>query len=72
MVIGGQMRSKNLRGFLSCSPAVGGRQGILAAVAAPTLPLQVFALITYFLPPWGEPAPPPVQEQPGVPQWRPF
>ena len=71
VVIGGQLLSKSLRGFLSYSPALGGREGVLAAVAMLTLPLQIFALIAYLLPPWAEPAAPAAREEPsGVPEWR--
>ncbi|HKZ51598.1 MAG TPA: NrfD/PsrC family molybdoenzyme membrane anchor subunit [Dehalococcoidia bacterium] len=57
VVIGGQLLSKSLRGFLSFTPSLGGREGILAAVILLALPLELFAIIIYFLPPWGEPVP---------------
>ncbi len=54
VVIGGQLISKSLRGFLSYTPALGGREGVLVAAAILVLPLLLFALISYFLPPWRE------------------
>lgn len=54
MVIGGQILSKSLRGFLSYTPEITGSEGVLAAVLLMALPLELFALITYFIPPWRE------------------
>ena len=54
VVIGGQILSKSLRGFLSYTPEIGGREGVLAALLLMALPFELFALITYFIPPWGE------------------
>ena len=54
VVIGGQILSKSLRGFLSYTPEIGGREGILAALLLMALPFELFALITYFIPPWRE------------------
>jgi len=54
VVIGGQILSKSLRGFLSYTPDIGGREGILAALLLMALPFELFALISYFIPPWRE------------------
>ncbi len=54
VVIGGQMLSKSLRGFLSYTPDIGGREGILAALLVMSLPFWLFGIITYFIPPWRE------------------
>ena len=54
VVIGGQILSKSLRGFLDYTPAITGRDGILAALFIMALPLELFALIAYFIPPWQE------------------
>ncbi len=75
VVIGGQLLSKSLRGFLSYTPPLGGREGILAAAAVLALPLQLFAVITFLLPPWREPAAPVLSEEgperpAPVPEWR--
>ena len=54
VVIGGQILSKSLRGFLSYTPEITGRDGILVALFIMALPFELFALITYFIPPWRE------------------
>ena len=54
VVIGGQILSKSLRGFLSYTPEITGREGILVALFIMALPFELFALITYFIPPWRE------------------
>ena len=54
VVIGGQILSKSLRGFLSYTPEIGGREGVLAALLLMALPFELFAIITYFIPPWRE------------------
>jgi Ni/Fe-hydrogenase subunit HybB-like protein len=55
VVIGGQMLSKSLRGFISYDATLGGREGILAAAAMLMLPLLIFSAITFLLPPWAQP-----------------
>ena len=75
VVIGGQLLSKSLRGFLAYTPSLGGSEGILAAAAVLVLPLQLFAIIAFLLPPWGEPTAPLARgegpERPApVPEWR--
>jgi len=54
VVIGGQILSKSLRGFLSYTPEITGREGVLVALFIMALPFELFALITYFIPPWRE------------------
>lgn len=54
VVIGGQMLSKSLRGFLSYTPDIGGREGIFAALLVMALPFWLFGIISYFIPPWRE------------------
>ncbi len=54
VVIGGQLLSKSLRGFTSYTPSLMGKEGILSALAILILPLVIFAIMSYFIPPWGE------------------
>lgn len=54
VVIGGQILSKSLRGFLSYTPEITGREGVLVALFIMALPFELFALIAYFIPPWRE------------------
>ena len=54
VVIGGQILSKSLRGFLSYTPEITDREGVLVALFIMALPFELFALITYFIPPWRE------------------
>ncbi len=54
VVIGGQLISKSLRGFISYSPPLLGIDGILVAAVLMLLPFLVLAVITYLLPPWQE------------------
>jgi len=72
VVIGGQLLSKSLRGFLSYSPPLGGQEGILAAAVVLALPLVLLTILTYFLPPWHEPAVPTPVEPVPTPfgEWR--
>jgi predicted membrane protein len=52
VVIGGQLISKSTRGFLSYTPPLGGREGVLAAAAFMMLPFYLFYVITSLIPPW--------------------
>ncbi len=52
VVIGGQSFSKSLRGFLTYDPPLLGREGILMAGGILVLPLVIFAVLVYFIPPW--------------------
>jgi Ni/Fe-hydrogenase subunit HybB-like protein len=52
VVIGGQLISKSLRGFISYNPPLLGIDGILAAAVLMILPFVIFAVIIYLLPPW--------------------
>ncbi|MBI2865955.1 MAG: polysulfide reductase NrfD [Chloroflexi bacterium] len=52
VVIGGQLFSKSLRGLLTYNPPLMGREGVLAAAGVMMLPLIVFALLLYIVPPW--------------------
>ncbi len=54
VVIGGQLISKSFRGFTSYSPSLLGIDGILVATVLMILPLVIFALISYLIPPWRE------------------
>jgi Ni/Fe-hydrogenase subunit HybB-like protein len=54
VVIGGQLVSKSLRGFTSYSPPLLGIDGIIVAAVLMVLPLLVFAVIAYLIPPWAE------------------
>jgi len=55
VVIGGQLFSKSLAGFLSYLPPLGGREGVLVALAVMALPLLIFSAIVTFIPPWERP-----------------
>ena len=55
VVIGGQMISKSLRGLVTYTPELGGREGILAASVLMILPFYIFSVICSFIPPWGRP-----------------
>jgi len=62
IVIGGQMLSKSMRGFLEYIPPIGGREGVAAAALIMMLPFYVFSALVFLLPPFGrtdEPAPEP-------------
>lgn len=52
VVIGGQLFSKSLRGFTSYIPPLLGENGILVAATVLLLPLVLFAVLIYLLPPW--------------------
>lgn len=52
VVIGGQLISKTLRGFVTYSPPLGGKESALSALAIMGLSLLLLGAIAYFLPPW--------------------
>ena len=52
VVIGGQLFSKSFRGFTSYIPPLLGENGILVAATVLLLPLVLFAVLIYLLPPW--------------------
>ena len=54
VVIGGQLISKSLRGFTDYSPPLLGEGGILVATGLMLLPLVIFVVLVYLLPPWQE------------------
>lgn len=56
VVVGGQLVSKSLRGFLTYAPTLLGREGILVALAILALPLVLLAVLTRILNPWVEEA----------------
>ncbi len=55
VVIGGQMISKSLRGFLSYNPPLFGQEGLLVAGAILVMPLVILSVMLFLLPPWVEP-----------------
>ena len=55
VVIGGQLLSKSLEGFLDYVPPLMGREGVLAALAIMAMPFLIFAAIVAFIPPWRHP-----------------
>ncbi len=55
VVIGGQMISKSLRGYVAYTPPLGGREGVLAAALFLMLPLYIFSVIANIIPPWDRP-----------------
>jgi Ni/Fe-hydrogenase subunit HybB-like protein len=59
VVIGGQLTSKSLRGFLSYSPSLLGEGGILLSIALILLPFVILTVLVYLLPPWQEEIKPP-------------
>ena len=54
VVIGGQLMSKSLRGFISFVPPIFGINGIVTAMVLMVLPLIILAVIIYLIPPWQE------------------
>lgn len=52
VVIGGQLISRSLRGFLDYNPVILGKEGLLTASALIFLPFLIFAIITFIIPPW--------------------
>lgn len=56
VVIGGQLISKSLRGFLSYNPPLLGIDGIIVATGFMILPFVIVAVLIYLLPPWEEEA----------------
>ncbi|MAE69007.1 MAG: polysulfide reductase [Gemmatimonadetes bacterium] len=52
VVIGGQILSKSLRGFLPLHVDFLGREGVLLGLVVLALPFVLFALIARFFPPW--------------------
>ncbi len=65
VVIGGQLISKSLRGFISYNPPLLGIDGILAAAVLMILPFVIFAVIIYLLPPWEKEVKPPERRRLG-------
>jgi predicted membrane protein len=63
VVIGGQLFSKSFRGFNEYTPPLLGEEGILVGVAVLLLPLLIFAVFVYLLPPWEKEAGEPVQKR---------
>ena len=55
VVIGGQEISKSLRGFVSYTPPIGGREGVAAAVLFLLMPFYIFSLLANIIPPWDRP-----------------
>lgn len=55
IVIGGQLLSKSMRGFLEYIPPIGGREGVAAAALIMMLPFYVFSALVFLLPPFGRP-----------------
>jgi predicted membrane protein len=55
VVVGGQMLSKSLRGYVEYEWIWGGREGILMAALILCVPLVLFTVFAYLLPPWVEP-----------------
>ncbi len=54
VVIGGQLISKSLRGFIDYSPSLLGVDGILVTTILMALPFVILAIICYLIPPWQE------------------
>lgn len=54
VIIGGQLISKSLRGFLTYVPVIWGREGVLASLALLLMPVGILAAILYLMRPWEE------------------
>ncbi|MFQ6121436.1 MAG: NrfD/PsrC family molybdoenzyme membrane anchor subunit [Dehalococcoidales bacterium] len=54
VVIGGQLISKSLRGFTSYTPPLLGLNGIIVVIVLLLMPLVIFAVLVYLIPPWQE------------------
>ncbi len=65
VVIGGQMVSKSLRGYLNYVPPLGGREGVLAVLVFFSLPFYIFYILTTLIPPWDRPALDELEHEPG-------
>jgi Ni/Fe-hydrogenase subunit HybB-like protein len=52
VVIGGQLFSKSFKGFISYSPPLMGKEGILVSLGLMMLPFAILAIIAYLIPPW--------------------
>ncbi len=52
VVIGGQLISKSLRGFITYSPPLFGISGIIAAAVFMIMPFVILAVLIYLIPPW--------------------
>jgi Ni/Fe-hydrogenase subunit HybB-like protein len=55
VVIGGQEISKSLRGFVTYTPPIGGREGVAAAALFLMLPFYIFTTLANIIPPWDRP-----------------
>lgn len=55
VVIGGQMISKSLRGFLEYNPPIFGQEGLAVAGVLLVMPLVILSVLLFLLPPWVEP-----------------
>ena len=54
VVIGGQSFSKSFKGFMSYTPPLMGKGGILESLGLMMLPFAILAIIAYLIPPWQE------------------
>ncbi|MCA9061273.1 MAG: polysulfide reductase NrfD, partial [Planctomycetaceae bacterium] len=54
VVVGGQLFSRSMRGFVEFPLPIGGREGVIAAVIVLLLPLFVLTVALKLLPVWGE------------------
>ncbi len=52
MVIGAQLVDYSLRGYVSYTPPLFGKEGILAALFVIAAPFVIMAIVNYFLPPY--------------------
>ncbi len=77
IVVGGQMISKSLRGYIEYEWIFGGREGIFMAALILCIPLVLFIVLVRLLPPWleAEPADGAAAEAapavPAAPSWQP-
>jgi len=52
VVVGGQLISRSLRGFLDYYPTILGKEGLIVASSLMILPFLIFVMITFIIPPW--------------------
>jgi predicted membrane protein len=52
IVVGGQLISRSLRGFLEYYPTILGKEGLIVASSLMILPFLIFVMITFIIPPW--------------------
>jgi predicted membrane protein/DNA-binding beta-propeller fold protein YncE len=70
VVVGGQLISKSLRGYVEYEWVWGGREGVFMAAFILTLPFFLFAALAKLLPPWVPAEGPAEAPEEPAPAWR--